>query len=301
MQTLIETRGLRKQYGTVRAVDGIDLHVPAGSVYGFLGPNGSGKTTTIRLLLGLARPTAGGIMLFGESARPGDPAALGRIGALVETPSYYPHLSGRENLEILRVLRRAAPAAVPRALEVVGLEHDAGRPVKQYSLGMRQRLGLAMALLGAPDLLVLDEPTNGLDPAGIHEIRALLRRLPAEAGITVFVSSHLLNEVELIATHVGILCQGRLAFEGTPAQLRAAYPEQLAVKTDRPAEAGALLARAGWPVTGGNDRTLLVPVAGEADAACITRELVRHGLAVFALQPKRPSLEDMFLNMTNGE
>jgi ABC-2 type transport system ATP-binding protein len=301
MQTLIETQGLRKQYGTVRAVDGIDLHVAAGSVYGFLGPNGSGKTTTIRMLLGLARPTAGRIALFGASVRPGDPAALGRIGALVETPSYYPHLTGRENLEILRVLRRAAAAAVPRALEFVGLEHDAGRPVKEYSLGMRQRLGLAMALLGAPDLLVLDEPTNGLDPAGIHEIRALLRRLPAEAGITVFVSSHLLSEVELIATHVGILRQGRLAFEGTPAQLRAAYPEQLAVKTDRPAEAGALLARAGWPVAGGSDRTLLVPIAGEADAARITRELVRHGLAVFALQPQRPSLEDMFLSMTNGE
>ena len=298
MEHIIQTHHLAKHYGQIRAVNQIDLRVPAGSVYGFLGPNGSGKTTTIRMLLGLARPTAGTITLFGRPVKPGELEPLRQIGALVETPSYYPHLSGRENLEILRVLRGQAPSSITRALALVRLTQDAHRLVKHYSLGMLQRLGLAMALLGDPCLLILDEPTNGLDPAGIHEMRELIRRLPVETGATVFVSSHLLNEVELIATHIGILRQGQLVFEGTPHLLRTAYPEQVLIKTDRPADARALLGQQGWSIAEPCDHTLLVPIAGDAEIACINQQLVQHGLAVYALQRSRASLEDMFLNLT---
>jgi ABC-type multidrug transport system ATPase subunit len=256
---------------------------------------------TIRMLLGLARPGAGTITLFSRPVKPGEREPLQRIGALVETPSYYPHLSGQENLEILRVLRNETPAAVQRALELVQLGKDARRPVKHYSLGMCQRLGLAMALLGNPRLLILDEPTNGLDPAGIHEMRELIRRLPAETSATVFVSSHLLNEVELIATYIGILKQGQLVFEGAPQQLHAAYLEQLTIKTDRPETACALLQQQGWSATALHDHSLRAPVAGDADIAHINQCLVQHGLAVFGLQRSRFSLEDVFLNLTASD
>jgi len=298
MESIIATLDLVKQYGDIRAVDGINLNVPVGSVYGFLGPNGAGKTTTIRMLLGLVRPTSGKMRMFGRVTEPGELQPLRRIGALVEAPSYYPHLSGQENLEVLRLLRGESKAAVRRTLEFVGLEKDAHRPVRHYSLGMCQRLGLAMALLSQPELLVLDEPTNGLDPAGIQEIREMIRRLPAETGTTVFVSSHLLAEVELIATHIGILRQGALVFEGTPNLLRAAYPDELVIQTNHPEQAYHLLRQEGWSVAGQADHCLRIPAAGEADTARINQQLVQHGRAVFALQRQQRSLEDIFLEMT---
>src|SRR5262245_29498458 len=211
----IETSGLTRRFGSQLAVDDLNLLVPAAGVYGFLGPNGAGKTTAIRMLLGLIRPDAGEVRLFGQSLKANHRALMSRVGALVEAPSLYPHLTGRENLEVTRRLLGSPRNRIDRALETIKLTRDANRRVREYSLGMRQRLGLALALLNQPELLILDEPTNGLDPAGIHEMRDLLCRLPAELGLTVFLSSHLLSEVEQIASHIGIIQARRLLFQGT--------------------------------------------------------------------------------------
>jgi ABC-2 type transport system ATP-binding protein len=213
----IETEALTRAFGARAAVEQLNLLVPNGGIYGFLGPNGAGKTTTIRMLLGLIRPDSGKVRLFGKHF---EFSMLNRVGSLVEAPSLYPHLTGRENLEVTRRLVGAARADIDRVLAIVRLARDADRLVREYSLGMRQRLGLALALLNSPELLILDEPTNGLDPAGIHEMRDLLRRMPAEHGVTVFLSSHLLSEVEQIAGSVGIIREGRMLFQGSLAELR---------------------------------------------------------------------------------
>ena len=239
----IETLGLRRAFGSVQAVDGVDLKVPRGGVYGFLGPNGAGKTTTIRLMLGLLRPQAGRIALLGEAMPKSALQVMGRVGALVEQPSSYPHLSARENLSILARMRGLDGRAVEEALTLVKLGDAAGRKVKTYSLGMRQRLGLAQALLGRPELLILDEPTNGLDPAGIREMRGFIRELPAAWGVTVFLSSHLLSEVEQVATHLGVIRRGRMVFQGTPADLQKRVTARCVVGVDRPQEAQQWLAR----------------------------------------------------------
>jgi ABC-type multidrug transport system ATPase subunit len=216
MQTsAITTSGLTRRFGMLTAVDDLDLRVPRSSIYGFLGPNGAGKTTTIRLLLGLIRPHAGEVQLFGEPLRQRRMVLLRRVGALVESPSLYPNLTGRENLEVTRRLIGGEKAQIGQALHIVHLEDAADRRVGGYSSGMKQRLSLALALLNTPELLILDEPTNGLDPAGIQEMRDLIVRLPQEYGVTVFLSSHLLAEVEQVATHIGIIRQGRLRFQGT--------------------------------------------------------------------------------------
>jgi ABC-2 type transport system ATP-binding protein len=215
---VIATTHLHKVFqegGDVTAVDGIDLQVPEGAIYGFLGPNGAGKSTTIRMLLGLIRPTTGTIRLFGEPVRPGGTRHLHRIGALIEAPSLYAHLTGCENLELTRRLTRAPHSRIEHLLKTVDLLEAADRPAGRYSTGMRQRLGLALALMNDPELLILDEPTNGLDPAGIHEIRELIRRIPEELGSTVFLSSHHLSEVEQIASHVGIIHKGKLLYQGS--------------------------------------------------------------------------------------
>jgi len=217
---LIETRGLSRRFGAQVAVDDLNLLVPAAGVYGFLGPNGAGKTTAIRMLLGLIRPDAGEVCLFGQPLRSNHRALMSRVGALVEAPSLYPHLTGRENLEVTRRLLGSPPKLIDVALDTIRLMRDADRRVREYSLGMRQRLGLALALLNKPQLLILDEPTNGLDPAGIHEMRDLIRRLPDEFGVTVFLSSHLLSEVEQIASHIGIIHESKLLFQGTLAELQ---------------------------------------------------------------------------------
>ena len=219
----IETHELTRRFGDHTAVDCAELRVPQGGIYGFLGLNGAGKTTTIRLILGLIRADAGSVHVFGE---PFAREALRRIGALVEVPSLYSHLTGRENLEVTRRQLGASRSSIDRSLSIVGLERDANRLVREYSLGMKQRLGLALALLTSPDLLILDEPTNGLDPAGIHEMRELLRRMPAEYGVTVFLSSHLLSEVEQIAGSVGIIHEGRMVFQGSIGELRARHREE---------------------------------------------------------------------------
>jgi ABC-type multidrug transport system ATPase subunit len=293
---VIETHGLTRRFGDRAAVDGIDLRVPGECVYGFLGPNGAGKTTTIRLLLGLLRPDTGGVRVFGE---PFSRDSLRRVGSLVESPSLYPHLTGRENLEVTRRLLGSARAGIERALAVARLQGDADRLVREYSLGMKQRLGLALALLAEPRLLVLDEPTNGLDPAGIHEMRDLLQRLPREHGVTVFLSSHLLAEVEQVAGFVGIIHEGRLTFQGRLSALRERQRSQLRLGVKRAGAALELLRHSG--VAAQADGDAFVRVEGDAcEAASLNRLLVESGHDVFHVSVERQSLEAIFLGLTGG-
>ncbi len=293
----METVGLTRHFGAVRAVESLNLRVPAGSVYGFLGPNGAGKTTTIRMLLGLIRPHDGTVRLF---ERPFSRDPLARIGALVESPALYRHLTGRENLELVRRMTGRRPSDVDRALDTVRLDDAAERRVAGYSMGMRQRLGLALALVGAPELLILDEPTNGLDPAGIREIRELLSRLASEQGITVFLSSHLLSEVEQVATQVGIVDRGRLVFQGALAELRRRVQPHLEIGTDRPEEAAHALAAASFRVAGSNGYGLVVEAAHHREAARANAVLVGGGFAVHHLRMRSASLEEIFLELTCG-
>jgi ABC-type multidrug transport system ATPase subunit len=287
-ENLIETRKLTRRFGTRLAVNNLNLDVPSAGVYGFLGPNGAGKTTAIRMLLGLIRPNGGEVQLFGKSLHQNRQALMRRVGALVESPSLYPHLTGRENLEVTRRLIGAPRKLIDRALETIKLTKDADRRVREYSLGMRQRLGIALALLNKPELLILDEPTNGLDPAGIHEMRDLIRRLPVEFGVTVFLSSHLLSEVEQIAGHIGIIHEGSLLFQGTLAELQAKQQTQLTIGVKQPDEAIDCLAAAGWSVQ------------LRVDAIRINKLLVDRQFEVFHLALAQASLEDIFLTLTGG-
>jgi len=302
--TVMTTTGLIRRFGDLTAVDRIDLNVPEGSIYGFLGPNGAGKTTTIRMLLGLLRPDAGEVRLFDQPLRRAGPASrvqralLAQVGALVEAPSLYPHLTGRENLEVTcRLVGNGERAQVDRVLRVVRLEEAADRLVRGHSTGMRQRLALALALLRRPRLLILDEPTNGLDPAGIQEMRDLIRRLPAEWGATVFLSSHLLAEVEQVATHIGILREGQLVYQGALDNLTALDPH-LALGVDRPGQARQVLEASGWPVRGNGGSRLTVAANGPSDVAAINACLVGQGINVYHLQLERPTLEDLFIKLT---
>jgi ABC-2 type transport system ATP-binding protein len=300
----IELQGLRKEYrrrkGTTVAVAGLDLSVPEGGVYGFLGPNGSGKTTTIRCLLGLARPTAGRAALLGAEVPGGLAAAIRRVGAVVETPALFPTMSGRENLRLLARIDGLDPRRVDHVLDEVGLTERAGDLVRKYSLGMRQRLGLAAALLKDPALLVLDEPANGLDPAGIRQVRELIRRLGRE-GRTVFVSSHILAEVEQTCDAVAILHRGRCVAEGTVADVMAsAGAAGVRVTVDDLTAARQVLERAGLGEveTGDGHLRVAVPPAG---AGVISRVLAAESLWVTDLRPDERTLEDLFLELTSDE
>ena len=294
----ISTSELTRRFGTLTAVDRVGLRVPQGSVYGFLGPNGAGKTTTIRLLLGLIRAHGGEVMLLGQPLRRNRLALLGQVGALVEAPSLYPHLTGRENLELTRRLSGCRRDRIDAVLQTMRLADAADRKVGGYSSGMRQRLGLALALLCEPSLLVLDEPTNGLDPAGIREMREFIRRLPEEQGITVFLSSHLLSEVEQVATHIGIIHHGQLLFQGPADGLRAELGERVTVAVDRPAQALQILDEAGWHARRNGGEELHLEVNSRSDAAMLNALLVRQGLNVFHLSVAQATLEDVFLNLT---
>lgn len=278
---------------------GLSLTVPERSVYGFLGPNGAGKSTTIRMLLGLQRPDRGIISLFGRPLERERVALLARIGSLVESPSLYLHLTGRENLEIHRRLLALSRSAIDEALQTVDLLPVADRIVRKYSSGMKQRLGLAQALLGKPELMLLDEPTNGLDPAGIHEVRALVRDLPRRCGATVFLSSHLLAEVEQVASHLAIISAGQLMFEGTREDLCHRSKQAIVIEVDRPASACELLNRLGCAASREGDQIRIAAV-GEYDAAQINAMLVQAGVAVSRLSTEHASLEDFFLELTRS-
>lgn len=299
MQAVIETRQLMKRFGRHQAVAGIDLRVGLGSIFGFLGPNGAGKTTTIRLLLGLLRPSAGEIEMFGLAM----PAARMRIarlvGALVETPAHYDHLTGSENLDVTRRLLGLPGKEIGRVLDMVDLAHAAQRSVRGYSLGMRQRLGIARAMLGSPKLLILDEPTNGLDPDGIRDVRHLLRELPERAGATVFVSSHLLSEVEQTATHLALMWQGRLIAQGALEDVLRTGSASLELEVDDVERADALLRASGLdPVHAGAGRMGIRAGSGGPAPADINYMLTAAGLGVSHLALRRPSLEDLYLQLT---
>jgi ABC-type multidrug transport system ATPase subunit len=292
----IVTRGLTRSFGQLAAVSDLSLHVPPGSIYGFLGLNGAGKSTTIRMLLGLLRPTSGTVTLLGAAMPAGRLSALGRIGALVEAPTVYPHLTGVENLEVTRRLLGVPRPATAHALEVVGLSDAGHRLAREYSTGMRQRLGLALALMGKPELLILDEPTNGLDPWGIQEVRDLIRGLPGRAGVTVFLSSHILAEVEQVATHVGIIHQGRLVAQGALEDLLG--PGMLRVGVGDSTAARDSLVSLGWSARTADKGTLLVEAANRDEAGEVNECLVRGGHRVSHLVYERASLEQMFFRAT---
>lgn len=298
----IETRGLTKRFRTGQvAVDGVDLSVPTGAVYGFLGPNGSGKTTTIRMLLGLVRSTAGTHELLGDPMPRSAAGVLPRVGALVDGPAFHPYLSGRDNLSRLdaadlTVDPRTSRRRIADALDRVGLGAAATKRYRSYSLGMRQRLGLAGALLRPRELFVLDEPTNGLDPQGTREVRTLVREVGAE-GATVFVSSHLLTEIEQVCTHVGVMSRGRLVFSGPLAEMRSAAGVQVRVDTPEPGAAAAILARLGCGVPELNAEGVRAPLNAVASAD-ITDALVHAGVRVRQLVVSRPDLEDVFVSLT---
>jgi len=295
---IVETSGLTRRFKNILAVDDLALRVPVGSVYGFLGPNGAGKTTTIRMLLGLIHPDKGQVFLFGQPFTRRDWRLLAGIGALVESPSLYPHLTGRENLEVTRRLLDAPREKIDTALASVHLQQDANRLVKGYSMGMRQRLGLALALLNDPALLILDEPTNGLDPAGIQEMREVIQRLPHTHGVTVFLSSHLLSEVEQVATHIGIINQGKFLFQGTLDELHMQCSPRLYLRTDRVEDSCLIIQEAGWTVHRNGRPEVVVDVNGSADAATINRMLIESGINVIHLDVRQPTLEETFLQLT---
>ncbi|MFS8579034.1 MAG: ABC transporter ATP-binding protein [Novibacillus thermophilus] len=296
-EMVIETNALTRRYGKRTAVDRVDLCVPRGEIYGFLGPNGAGKTTTIRMLLGLIRPTAGTVRLFGENFHRHRMSVLGRVGSLVEAPSYYGHLTGAENLEVVRQLLGAPKKRIAEALEIVRLTEAADRPVKGYSLGMKQRLGIAMALLGHPELLILDEPTNGLDPAGIQEMRRLIKDMPRKYGMTVLVSSHLLSEIDQIATQVGIIHEGRLIFQDRIEALRQKSGPRTAIVVDRMREARAVLEGSGWrPHI--EDGLLWLDETEPEQVSRVNALLVKNGFSVYRLEEVKPSLEKVFLELT---
>jgi len=317
----IETRGLSKRFGRQMAVDGVDLAVPRGSVFGFLGPNGSGKTTTIRIMLGLAAASSGSVRVLGEEMPRQLRSVLPRVGALVEGPAFYPFLSGAANLLRFDAADPEAPAGTRRervrtALERVGLAHAADKKVRAYSLGMKQRLGIANALLAPRELLVLDEPTNGLDPQGTREVRHLVRSLAAD-GATVFVSSHLLAEVEQICTHAAIMSAGRLVAQGPLAELRRAGQTRVRLLTPDPGHAARVMAGLGLTADGGtsrgggaNDRgagtwgeVLYAPLpagpaAGSPSPEELVAALVAADVRVRGFAVEQGSLEDRFVELT---
>jgi ABC-2 type transport system ATP-binding protein len=295
----VATHRLGKRYGDVLAVDALDLDVRRGEIYGFLGRNGAGKTTTIRMLLGLIRPTGGGVEVLGARVRPGATAPFARVGYLVESATAYPNLTVRENLEIQRRLTRAPRAAVGEAIGLLRLDGLADRPAKVLSLGNKQRLSLARALLHSPELLILDEPTNALDPAGIVEVRELLRSLARERGATVFVSSHILGEIAQLADRIGIMHEGRLIEELDREQLRAQERLYVRVGVSDTERAASALAAAGFArVEQPGDELRVYDAEGRVPE--MARLLVGAGLDLTELTTVREDLERHFLRLTGG-
>ena len=298
MTALIETRALCKRFTNHVAVDALALHVEQGAIYGFLGPNGAGKTTTLRMLLGLTRPSSGEIRIFGQDLNAHRADILLRIGSLIEMPSLYPHLSGYDNLRATQMLLGLARQRIDAVLDIVDLRADAHRATLEYSLGMKQRLGLAHALLAEPELLILDEPTNGLDPAGIVAMRELIRELPKRMPLTVLLSSHMLGEVEQIASHVGVIRDGRMLFQGVVAELQQRFAPELRIECADPAGATTLLSSLGLDVRA-DDAALVVPLDPLHPPADLNRRLVAAGIDVYALHTVRADLTRMFLELTD--
>mgnify|MGYP002512883856 CR=1 FL=1 len=298
MEYMVETRGLTKQYGDKEVVKDVDLKVPKSCVYGFMGPNGAGKSTTLKMLLGLIQITAGEVAI-GETAvtRKNRIAVLKETGSLIESPSYYGHLTGRENLEIVQTLKKVPESEITKVLKLVRMEEQQNKKVKEYSLGMKQRLGLAEALLGRPSLLILDEPTNGLDPAGIQEIRELIRELPGRMNMTVLVSSHLLGEMDQMADYVGIIHHGQLIFQDKLEALHEHSRGSLRLCVMNQTVALAILKREGISCTLKKDALELPRLADDVTARIIGM-LCEGGAGVYRVEEKQKSLEEIFLSLT---
>lgn len=298
MQTVIETRNLCKTYGKYKAVDHMELHVPQGCVYGFIGPNGAGKSTTMKMLLGLVHPSAGQVFLLGKELTESNRLSLLRqTGSLIESPSGYLHLTAQENLQIVADLKGVSHKDIGRVLDIVHLTGDRNRKVGQYSLGMKQRLGIAMALLGSPKLLILDEPTNGLDPAGIQEMRALLSDMPAATGCTVLVSSHLLGEMEQLVSQVGIINHGKMLFEGPLRELQRHSRGALSMRLLQPQKAFPILRAKG--ISSQQDADVLtIPPLRDNLLAGLVQALADSGAGVVELTRNTKSLEEIFLSLT---
>ena len=301
MADIVQTRGLCKQYGGALRVDHLDLQVPEGAIYGFLGPNGAGKSTTLKMILGLVHPTAGSISVFGKTVNGQNRLAmLQQVGSLIESPSYYGHLTGEENLKVVQTLKGVPERDVYEVLEIVRLEGQRKKQVAHYSLGMKQRLGLAAALLGYPRLLILDEPTNGLDPAGIQEMRELICSLPERFGMTVLVSSHLLSEIDQMATYVGIIREGELVFQDTLETLHRHSRHNLVLRTTDDEAALNLLRQSRVPCAR-EEGGILLPRLEDADTVKLVRYLLGHGVDLLRLEERQKSLEDIFLELTGGK
>lgn len=301
MQTVIETKALCKQYGPHTAVDHVELHVPQGCVYGFIGPNGAGKSTTMKMLLGLIHPTAGRVRLLGQELTEKSRLPLLRqTGSLIESPAGYLHLTAQENLEIVADLKGVPHKDIGRVLDIVHLTQDRNRRVGQYSLGMKQRLGIAMALLGSPKLLILDEPTNGLDPAGIQEMRALIRNMPAATGATVLISSHLLGGMEQMVEQVGIIDHGHILFEGPLTELQRHSRGNVTLRLLDPAKAAPIL-RANGLTAHGDSCVVTLPPLRDSLLADLVQKLAACGAGVVELTPHTKTLEEIFLSLTSEE
>ncbi len=297
---VIQAMGVSKRYKNRWAVDHLDLQVEQGDIYGFIGRNGAGKSTTLKLLCGLARPTMGEILLFGKPVR--DPVARRRVGALIEQPGLYPDLSGRENLRLYAgLLGLDSPERqTDEVMEIMGLSPGEKKPVRHYSMGMKQRLGVGLALLGGPDLLLLDEPINGLDPEGIRQMRDLLLRLNRERGLTILISSHILGELSKIATRYGIIQQGRLVEQLTAGELEQKCTDYLHIKADQPQKAAALLEQqlhlTRWEMRPEGE----LRIYEAADARAVGQLLAQAGIAVEEMGLHRQDLEGYFLEKMGG-
>lgn len=299
MQTVIETKGLCKAYGKQLAVDHIQLHVPQGCVYGFIGPNGAGKSTTMKMLLGLIHPSSGQVFLLGQELTEKNRLALLRkTGSLIESPSGYLHLTAQENLRIVADLKGVSHKDIARVLDIVHLTADRNRKVGQYSLGMKQRLGIAIALLGNPRLLILDEPTNGLDPVGIQEMRALLADMPAATGTTILVSSHLLGEMEQLVEQVGIINHGKMLFEGPLRELQRHSRGTLTLRVLQPQQALSVL-RANGIAVQCRENLLTLPPLRDDLVAGLVQAMADSGAGVVELTRHTKSLEEIFLSLTD--
>jgi ABC-2 type transport system ATP-binding protein len=297
---VIDTTGLTFNFGKQTVVKSLSLQVPEGSIYGFLGPNGAGKTTTIKLLMNLLQVQEGNINIFGKELKSNRIEILSQIGSLIEQPAIYAHLTGRENLLNRALLLQTPKKRVDEMLELVHLTQAAGKKAGQYSLGMKQRLGIALALLSDPKLLILDEPTNGLDPNGIIEVRELLIKLVKQHGKTVFVSSHLLLEIERMATHVGIINFGELLFQGSIQELQSLSKPLVQIEVNNSAEAANLLKCSNIEVTDADSEYIYLPYTGKQQMAEVNAMLNQAGYMVYSINKQQKDLEKLFLSITQS-
>jgi ABC-2 type transport system ATP-binding protein len=298
---LIQTNALRYSFSKDLVVlNNINLQVPEKSIYGFLGPNGAGKTTTLRLLLGLLRKQEGSIEIFGKELQSDKINILKKIGSLIEQPSIYGHLTAKENLEVYRRIYGAPKERVDEVLQLVNLTYTKNKKAKQFSLGMKQRLSIAIALLPKPELLLLDEPTNGLDPNGIIEVRELIKKLNKEQGVTILVSSHILAEVERMATHVGIIHKGKLVFQGELTELQQLKQKQSFVEVETTDNDTAIQLLKDFAPERKNGH-LVLPITNKNQSASINRMLIEKGIDVYRMQPQQNDLEQLFLDITSDK